>query len=114
MGLNMTDASYARSASGQKVVTENLIKDINNAYKVLSKDDTNYKALLMVVKKYWSGADANTFLKLLDDQRESIQNRIKKYQQIVTQVMIDDRSAFEKGQSNISSRISSDIKIDKV
>lgn len=111
--LNISNATYGRSTSGAKIVTNNLLADIDKAYKVLAKDDKYYTDLVNTINKYWSGADANKFLKLLDDQRASIQNRIKKYKTVVQTVMEADRSSFEKAQSNVSNKISSSININK-
>ena len=40
-----------------------------------------------------------------------IQNKIKKYNNVLTSVLENDRAQFEKSQSNIANTISSNIKI---
>lgn len=111
--LTISNATYGRSLSGQKTVNNNLLNDIDKAYRTLDKTSKYYETLEKTIKKYWSGGDANTFIKLLNDQRASIQNRVKNYKTMVTTALNEDRSSFEKTQSSISSEISSNIKIEK-
>ena len=62
------------------------------------------------IRTYWRGSDANQFLKLLEDQRASIQGKIKKFDTIVSNALSADRQSFEKTQSANASRIQSNIK----
>ena len=109
--LKISNATYGRSTSGSRIIQNNFKAAVEKAYAALSKDNKNYIELCNTIKSYWSGADANAFLKLLDDQRASIQNKIKKYNNVLTSVLENDRAQFEKSQSNIANTISSNIKI---
>ena len=108
--LTMSNADYARNASGAKKLETELRNDINSAYKALAKNDAAYSKMVNVINSYWHGSDATTFLKLLEDQRESIQGKIKKYNTVVSNALSADRQSFNKTQSNNATMIQSNIK----
>ena len=105
--LTMSNADYARNASGARKLEIELRSDINKAHKALSKSDKAYTELVNTIRTYWRGSDANQFLKLLEDQRASIQGKIKKFDTIVSNALSADRQSFEKTQSANASRIQS-------
>ncbi len=109
--LKISNATYGRSESGSRIIQNSFNAAIEKAYAALSKDNKNYITLCQTIKSYWSGSDANAFLKLLDDQRASIQNKIKKYNNVLTSALESDRVQFEKSQSSIANTISGNIKI---
>ncbi len=109
--LSISNATYGRSESGSRTIQNSFNAAIDKAYSALSKDNKNYIELCNTIKSYWSGADANAFLKLLDDQRASIQNKIKRYKNVLSSALEGDRQQFEKSQANIASTISGNIKI---
>lgn len=103
--LEITNATYGRSTAGQKSIVNNVQGDIDRAMKALDKSNKEYLNLRNTVKKYWTGPDANRFLKLLDDQRESIQNKMKSYKNTFVTALDQDRIQFDKTQDKIASNL---------
>ena len=103
--LEISNATYGRSAAGQRIIASNIEGDITRAMKAMDKSNKEYVTLVNTIKKYWTGPDANQFLKLLDDKRISIQNKMKTYKSTFTSALEADRNQFDRTQSNIANKI---------
>ena len=103
--LEITNATYGRSTTGQKIIATNISGDIDRAVKALDKSSKEYITLKNTIRQYWTGPDANRFLKLLDDQRESIQNKMKSYKNTFKRALENDRTQFNKTQNNIANQL---------
>ena len=106
--FGISNATYGRSTAGQKAIVNNFQGDIERALKALDADNAEYKALRKTISDNWSGADANAFLKLLDDKRTSIQSKVKKFKSAYSTVINEDNSKFIAGQKRIASNMGED------
>ena len=106
--FGMSNATYGRSTAGQKVIVNQFQACITKAVKALDADNAEYKALRKTISDNWSGADANEFLKLLDDKRKSIQSKVKKFNSAYSTVISEDNSKFIAGQKRIASNMGED------
>jgi hypothetical protein len=110
---DITNMTYGRSSAGITKLKQNFEGDINKAMKALESSDQQYSALVKEIKASWSGADADKFLKLLDQQRSALYDKFKSYKHTICDVLDQDLTAFEKAQSTNATTIESSIKIQK-
>ena len=101
--LNMANATYGRDVEGQKRLITNLTKKIEAAAEaVKGKDYTN---LIRTVKMYWSGADADRFLEVLEEETNEIQAQIKQYASQLEAAIEEDAKSFAQMQETNSDLI---------
>ncbi len=95
-------ATYGRSAAGLKTLSNNLQTNVTKACNALSGKD--YTTFVNTVKKNWSGADANAFLKSFQSDVNRIQQKIKDLSKKIDTTLTNDSSAFVKMQSTNASK----------
>lgn len=111
MALNMNKATYGRDKTGQKKLQAEFENDFNNAIKALSGDDAKFVQVCKAIKNNWSGADADKFLQLLDEQRKQLVTDMKQFKNTMSNALAQDRTNFESAQSKNAQTITSNIKI---
>ena len=62
---DMANLTYGRSAKGTETIINDLNRDIDVMKKVLSGNE--YAEIKLAVRTNWAGADANAFLKKLEE-----------------------------------------------
>ena len=96
MSVKMADMTYGRNVDGRKKLVSDLSNDIDKAAKKMTGE--SLKNVKDVVKKYWSGADANKFISELESKAKNAANKCKKYKEIVESNLTTDAKSFTSFQ----------------
>ena len=105
MALSMSNATYARDASGKKKLIADLQGDLKTARSAVTGNElTN---LLKEIDKYWSGADAEKFKTSLKKAANDIANEMKMFDKDLESAINEDSKAFQKLQNTNANSIGS-------
>lgn len=95
--VSMTDATYARSAAGNKTLQNDFSADIENLIKVLNGD--KYASFKKTIEQNWTGADAEDFLNDVEKTRRSLQSKLTALKSKFNSAMSADAKQFASFQS---------------
>ena len=96
-GLNIGDATFARSIAGRKTLVNQFYADIENLVKILNGD--KYAAFKKTIQKNWVGADADDFLADIEKTRGQLQTKLRALKTKFDTAMTSDANQFKKFQS---------------
>ena len=98
MALDMTNATYARSASGAKTLKENSFATSIAAIKKAINGD-KYKEVIKAVDNNWVGADADDFIRDISRTKNDIISRINTLQNTFSTAIDGEAREFASFQA---------------
>lgn len=104
MALTMDVATYGRDAKGRAKLVADLQADLRNAKAAFTGDQL--KNIETIVKKYWSGSDAEKFVSELRSKAEEAGKACTKYSNFIESNLKADAQNFESMQASNASIIS--------
>lgn len=105
---DMANLTYGRSAKGTEKILSDLERDIETMKRVLSSND--YAEILLAVRTNWSGADANAFIKKLNESRQELAQCFDDVKAQMQMIINEDYKNFVQDQNKIADTINSQIK----
>ena len=94
--FNYSGATYGRSAAGLQKLTSNLQGDVKRACEAMSGSE--YNKFINMVRKNWSGVDAEAFIKKFKADVEAAKKKIKANSSKIEATLLNDNKAFRKMQ----------------
>ena len=101
-GPVMSDLTYGRDSAGKKKLLTDYQNDLKNAIKVLEDESNN---VILTVRRYWAGADADTFISIFEKDVKNVKTQFKTYSSLIQEALDSDAKQFSKNQNTISSMI---------
>lgn len=105
---DMANLTYGRSSKGTETILNELNRDIETMKKVLSGNE--YAEIKLAVRSNWSGADANVFLKKLEESKQELEQCFDDVKAQMQMILNEDYKNFVQDQNKIAETISSQIK----
>lgn len=99
MGLEITNATHARSQAGTTSIINNINGDINRAVKAL--DGQAYDTLIKTVKNNWAGEACDDFIADLEKKKKNLKANMNGLKAKIESVVNEDFNNFKKAQGNI-------------
>lgn len=97
-GLNMVNATNARSTSGIKALAANYEADIKKVLNAIQ--GSKYTELKSTIRNYWQGADCDYFIQQLDKTTSDLKTQIAGYTSQMTNALNQENMDFRKFQAN--------------
>ena len=89
--------TYGRSDFGKKTLINNLIGDIDKAYKKMTGADRD--TVLKTVDKYWFGSDSVAFKQKFEKDTNAIAKQMLQYKGVIESAINQDSFNFSKMQA---------------
>ena len=101
-GPVMSDLTYGRDSAGKKKLLTDYQNDLKNAIKVLEDESNN---VILTVRRYWAGADADTFVSIFEKDVKNVKTQFKTYSSLIQEALDSDAKQFSKNQNTIANMI---------
>ena len=97
MGVSIGETTYGRSASGIKF----LKNEYNNCFNRTRKElrGTKYAELVQTIRRYWTGADADAYLRRLEEKIMECERKVLSLQTKLDSALNQDLENFRNFQS---------------
>lgn len=101
----LSDMTYGRSTAGRQSVI-NTYQSWINSYKKNLKGD-QYNKMISAIQNGWNGADADAFIKKLEEITVELERRVNQYIVRMETALKSDASNFAKLQNNNQNNVNS-------
>jgi len=101
--VGIANMSYGRSTTGMNKLKSNFQSDIDKAVNYLGGSE--YQNLINTVSRYWTGPDADKFIKEIQKMLSQDAASFKTYNKTVQDALSSDLSYFDKSQVNNANNI---------
>ncbi len=95
--LDIKDAEYGRSGGGASLLKRDIYNEMDKLKKLCNDEVINN--VYPVIKRNWQGADAEAYLKSLDNGINKIKQTIDKQREILVAAVDQDAKDFEAFQN---------------
>lgn len=102
--LDMNNAKYARGGHGTEITIISELTAKFDEFKSTIKG-SEYNTLINTIHANWEGADADRFVKLIEEVTTELQNKVSRISNDITNSILDDRTEFSTFQSKNANNI---------